>query len=149
MFSKNLYRNKIYIIDNNRHRCYTALTFGRPGILGKHNVKRITIQLVAQACQPGLTLLNARPHNQLQTFLQSISDMLSINFAKQIFQLLSDTLVLLVIWYQELQTYSYGFNCRCLFLIKVYKKVILCLFSKKPPPQGKYLVNGTFLTQLA
>ena len=36
-------------IDNNRHRCYTALIFGRPGTQGYHSVKGITIQLGAQA----------------------------------------------------------------------------------------------------
>ena len=30
-------------IDNNRHRFYTALIFGRPGTQGYHSVKRITI----------------------------------------------------------------------------------------------------------
>ena len=35
-------------------------------------------QLVAQACQPAPTLLEARPNNQLQTFLHSISDLLFV-----------------------------------------------------------------------
>ena len=68
-------------IDNNRHRCYAALTFGRPGIPGQHSVKRITIKLVAQACQPGHTLLEARPNNQLQTILHSISDLLYVVYS--------------------------------------------------------------------
>ena len=33
----------ILSIDKNRHRCYTALTFGPPGIPGYHSVKLITI----------------------------------------------------------------------------------------------------------